>query len=123
MPQLNTKTMVQFSYSRLYLGIKTISYRLLQGIGRMGMDWDLKKLYGPTLSSSNATPAKITENNIMVSASLNSRRPFRVTYSRKEIHAKKKDFRQTKKYRPERYVYMVQSCFTLESSCVKRANC
>ena len=38
MPQLNTKTMVQFSYSRLYLGIKTISYRLLQGIGRMGMD-------------------------------------------------------------------------------------
>ena len=43
MPQLNTKTMVQFSYSRLYLGIKTISCRLLQGIGRMGMDWDLKK--------------------------------------------------------------------------------
>ena len=67
MPQLNTKTMVQFSYSRLYLGIKTIS-------------------------SSNATPAKITENNIMVSASLNSRRPFRVTYSRKEIYAKKKIF-------------------------------
>ena len=92
MPQLNTKTMVQFSYSRLYLGIKTISCRLLQGIGRMGMDWDLKKLHGPTLSSSNATPAKITENNIMVSASLNSRRPFRVTYSRKEIHAKKKIF-------------------------------
>ena len=38
MPQLNTKIMVQFSYSRLYLGIGTISCRLLQGIGRMGID-------------------------------------------------------------------------------------
>ena len=86
MPQLNTKIMVQFCYSRLYLGIETISCRLLQGIQRMGMDWDLKKLHGPTFSSSNATPAKITQNNIKVSASLNSRRLFRVTYSRKEIH-------------------------------------
>ena len=101
MPQLNTKIMVQFSYSRLYLGIGTISCRLLQGIGRMGIDWDFKKLHEPTFSSSNATPAKITQNNIMVSGSLNSRRPFWVTYSRKESHAKK-DFRQTKKYRPER---------------------
>ena len=37
-PQLNTKIMVQFSYSRQYLGIETISCRLLQGIGRMGID-------------------------------------------------------------------------------------
>ena len=37
-PQLNSKIMVQFCYSRLYLGIETISCRLLQGIRRMGMD-------------------------------------------------------------------------------------
>ena len=45
-PQLNSKIMVQFSYSRLYLGIETISCRFLQGIVRMGMDRDLKKLHG-----------------------------------------------------------------------------
>ena len=36
--------MIQFYYVRLYLGIETVVYRLLQRMARMDMDWDLKKL-------------------------------------------------------------------------------
>ena len=36
--------MAQFCYWRLYLGIKTVSCRLLQRMEKMDMDWNLKKL-------------------------------------------------------------------------------
>ena len=36
--------MIQVYYVRLYLGIETVFYRLLQWMARMDMDWDLKKL-------------------------------------------------------------------------------
>ena len=36
--------MIQFYYARLYLGIETVVYRLLQRMARMDMDLDLKKL-------------------------------------------------------------------------------
>ena len=36
--------MVQFSYLRLYLGIETVSRRLLRRMARMDMDWNMKKL-------------------------------------------------------------------------------
>ena len=36
--------MVQFCYLRLYLGIETVSCRLLQRMARMDMDWNLKGL-------------------------------------------------------------------------------
>ena len=36
--------MVQFCYLRLYLGTETISCRLCQGMVRMDMDCNLKKL-------------------------------------------------------------------------------
>ena len=36
--------MVQFCYLRLYLGIETVSCRLLQRMVRMDLDWNLKNL-------------------------------------------------------------------------------
>ena len=36
--------MVQFCYLRLYLGIETVSRRLLRRMARMDMDWNMKKL-------------------------------------------------------------------------------
>ena len=45
-PRINwiSKILVAFCYFRLYLGIKTISYGLLQRMARMNMNWNLKKL-------------------------------------------------------------------------------
>ena len=63
--------MVKFNYSRLYLGIETVSCRLLLRMVRMEMDWDLKKwrqLF-QVLMPCPAMPNKSTkEKNIMVSA-------------------------------------------------------
>ena len=39
--------MVQFSYSRPHFGIETVSCHVLQGIVRMEMDCNLKKLGQP----------------------------------------------------------------------------
>ena len=36
--------MAKFCYLRLYLGIETVSCRLLQGMVTIVMDWNLKKL-------------------------------------------------------------------------------
>ena len=52
--------MVQFFYVRLYLGIKTVSFRPLLRMARMDMDWNLKKL-GYFFSSFNATPSNIAK--------------------------------------------------------------
>ena len=36
--------MAKFCYLRLYLGIETVSCRLLQGMARIVMDWNLNKI-------------------------------------------------------------------------------
>lgn len=36
--------MAKFCYLRLYLGIETLSCRLLQGMARIVMDWNLNKI-------------------------------------------------------------------------------
>ena len=36
--------MVQFCFSRSYLGIETVSCHLLSRMARINMDWNLKKL-------------------------------------------------------------------------------
>ena len=70
-PSKKKKIIVQFNYSRLYLGIETVSCRLLLRMVRMEMDWDLKKwrqLF-QVLMPCPAMPNKSTkEKNIMVSA-------------------------------------------------------
>ena len=52
--------MIQFCYIRLYLGIEIVYCQLLLWIAKMDMDWNLKKMHGPTFSSLNAMPAEIT---------------------------------------------------------------
>ena len=61
--------MVQFCYSRLYLGTETISCCLCQRMARMHMDCNLKKLgQGFQVLQCNAVPAKIAKKIITVSA-------------------------------------------------------
>ena len=52
--------MVQFCYLRLYLGIETVSCRLLIRMARMHMEWNLKKL-GYFFSTFVATPVNIAK--------------------------------------------------------------
>ena len=61
-----SETIVQFCYLRLYLSIETVSFRLTQRMARMDVDKKVEKV-GPTFSSSNAMPAKLTKNIVMVS--------------------------------------------------------